>query len=245
MLVLIALSLLAATPQTVERWRSFEIALRGPATGNPFVDVQVSATFTLANDHHVPTVLTVGGFYDDGGAYKVRFAPPLEGIWTYTTSSNARALNGHTGSLLAVKPSPTNHGPVLSHGFELRHADGTPHVSVGSTSYQWASMPKAMQAQTLQTLRHGQGDGRIFSKQRMTVFPKWYRNNHQNPVEVGAAFEIRPGSAAANASVWGCVGSKCPSVTGSFDLTRFNVSFWRNYEGLVAQMQEAGVVAVR
>ena len=104
-------------------------------------------------------------------------------------------------------------------------------------------MPLAVQAETLQTLREGQGDGQVFNKQRMTVFPKWYRNNHQNPVEVGTAFQIRPGSVADNATAWGCVGEGCPSTSGSFDFTRFNVSYWRNYERLIGEMQRMGVIA--
>lgn len=187
--------------------------------------------------------MTVSGFYDGGSDYKVRFAPPFEGTWTYTTHSNADQLAGHSGSFMATKPSASNHGPVMSNRYKLQYADGTPHFSVGSTSYQWSSMPLAMQAQTLDTLKNGQGDGQVFNKQRMTVFPKWYRNNHQNPVEVGTAYEVLPGSVAANASAWNCVGSSCPSTSGSFDLTRFNVSYWQNYERLVGEMQEMGVVA--
>jgi hypothetical protein len=48
------------------------------------------------------------------------------------------------------------------------------YFSVGSTSYQWSSKGYAMQEQTLDTLRVGQGSGQVFNKQRMTVFPKWY-----------------------------------------------------------------------
>jgi hypothetical protein len=100
-----------------------------------------------------------------------------------------------------------------------------------------------MQAQTLQTLKNGQGQGPIFNKLRMTVFPKWYEYNHANPTETGTAYEIRPGSPASNASVWDCVGNDCPSVDGSFDLTRFNVTYWQNYERLVRSMQDMGVIA--
>ena len=77
----------------------------------------------------------------------------------------------------------------------------------------------------------------------MTVFPKWYVYNHANPVEAGTAYEILPGSVAANDTAWGCQGQGCPSAKGSFDLTRFNVSYWQNYERLLRSMQESGVIA--
>ena len=43
-LLLIAKNLFAA--DTVEQWGVYEIALKGPTSGNPFLDVNLSATFT-------------------------------------------------------------------------------------------------------------------------------------------------------------------------------------------------------
>ena len=130
-----------------------------------------------------------------------------------------------------------------SHGYGLRHADGTPHYSSGTTCYQWASKGFAMQHQTLATLRQ---KPQPFNKIRMTLFPKWYVYNHANPVETGAAFQILPGSPASDPEKWGCVGigNNCSArLEGSFDLRRFNVSFWQNYERLLGSLQEMGVVA--
>eukprot|EP00966_Prymnesium_polylepis_P314971 7277883-Prymnesium_polylepis.1 len=192
----------AASP-TVERWGLFELSLTGPpddGSSAPF-ELKVTAAFQRAGG----AALTVSGFFDGGDVYKVRFAPPDEGVWSYVTASSSALLDKHAGNVTATAPSAGNHGPVKSRGFGLYHADGTPHFSVGTTSYQWASMPRAQQEQTLATLRQN-----YFNKMRMTVFPKWYVYNHQNPVEAGTAYEIKPGSLAANASVWGCVGASCP-----------------------------------
>ncbi|KAL1525746.1 hypothetical protein AB1Y20_020590 [Prymnesium parvum] len=227
----------AVTESTVERWAIFELALIGPAddgTAAPF-ELDFNATFRSA-DGAAPVV--VRGFFDGADVYKVRFSPPREGRWNYSTNSAAPLLRGHAGGLTVTPARSGNHGPVQSHGFGFVHADGTPHFSVGTTSYQWPSQPLHRQAQTLETLRRG-----TFNKMRMAVFPKWYVYNHANPVQVGAAFEITPGSPAANASVWGCVGEDCPSIAGSFDLRRFNVSYWQNFERLVAEMQRSGVIA--
>merc|ERR1712166_561298 len=104
-------------------------------------------------------------------------------------------------------------------------------------------MDFAMQNQTLETLRNGKGEGQVFNKMRMTVFPKWYVFNHANPVEAGTAYEIIPGSPADDAENWGCTGHQCPSMANSFDLQRFNVSYWQNYERLLGEMHEMGVIA--
>ena len=189
------------------------------------------------------TGITAGGFYDGNGKYKVRFSPPYEGKWTYTTRSNVPALDGKTGAFESTAPSAGSHGPVSSQGYSLVHADGTPYFSVGSTCYQWSSKDFSMQAETLQTLKVGQGHGPIFNKLRMTVFPKWYEYNSANPVQTGTAYEIIPGSVAANATVWECDGGDCPPTAGSFDLSRFNVSYWQNYERLLRSMESLGVVA--
>lgn len=189
--------------------------------------------------------MTVSGFFDGGDQYRVRFSPPHEGTWAYFTVSTAPSLDGHRGSVEVQPATANNHGPVESRGYGLYYADGTPHFSVGTTCYQWASKGSALQQATLQTLREGpQGaGGPVFNKIRMTVFPKWYDYNHANPVEMGTAFDVRPGSVAANATAWGCVGNDCPPTAGSYDLRRFNVSFWQHYEGLVGALQEIGVVA--
>ena len=57
----------AASAATCEQWDYHEIELRGPASGNPFVDVQLSATFTSGERK-----LEVGGFYDGDGLYRIR-----------------------------------------------------------------------------------------------------------------------------------------------------------------------------
>ena len=41
-----------------------------------------------------PGIVVVGGFYDGGGTYRVRFSLPAEGEWKYTTASSASALDG-------------------------------------------------------------------------------------------------------------------------------------------------------
>ncbi len=46
------------TSNLVERWGMFELALHGPSSGNPFLDVTLSAEFA-----HQGRVLSPEGFY--------------------------------------------------------------------------------------------------------------------------------------------------------------------------------------
>src|SRR5262245_40774481 len=84
----------------VEQWGLFELSLRGPATGNPFVETDLTATFTRGDRK-----VQVSGFYDGEGMYKVRFMPDAPGEWAYVTASNRPDLDRKTGTLTVGKPS--------------------------------------------------------------------------------------------------------------------------------------------
>jgi hypothetical protein len=56
--------------------RRVEVVMHGPSHGNPFVDVDLSAVFRRGDDE-----ITVGGFYDGSGIYRLRFLPPAPGRW--------------------------------------------------------------------------------------------------------------------------------------------------------------------
>ncbi|MCP5112920.1 MAG: DUF5060 domain-containing protein [bacterium] len=72
----------------VERWGVFEAEFRGPAGGNPFVEVELSAVFT-----HRDRQIRAPGFYDGDGSYRIRLMPDELGEWTYTTESNRSELS--------------------------------------------------------------------------------------------------------------------------------------------------------
>src|ERR1700748_2854335 len=139
----------------------FEVSLKGPSSGNPFIDVQLKATFSL--EHRT---ITVDGFYDGDGNYKIRFMPDAVGQWSYTTNSNAAAWNRESGAFICAAPQAGNHGPVsVRFGHHFGYADGTPYFPFGTTCYAWTHQPEAMQRQTLETLAATR-----FNKIRMGVF---------------------------------------------------------------------------
>jgi hypothetical protein len=195
----------------VERWGHIEISLAGPTDGNPFLDVALNAQF-----RHQHRVVPVHGFYDGDGVYRVRFMPDTLGTWTYETQSNCAALSGASGAFTCVAPAPGNHGPVsVQHGYHFAYADGTPHVSVGTTCYAWAHQGDTLEEQTLATLRTAP-----FNKMRMCVFPKDYTYNQNEP-------QYYPYMRTA---------------TG-WDFTRFNPAFFRHFERRVADLCALGIEA--
>jgi hypothetical protein len=156
----------------VEQWDIADVSLPGPASGNPFVDVKLSATFTSGSD-----AVKVPGFYDGDGTYRLRFSPPGPGRWTYQTHSNRPELDAQTGTVNAVAPTGGNHGPVRVYNtFHFRYADGTPYFPVGTTCYAWTHQPDDLEEQTLGTLATSP-----FNKVRMCIFPKSFAYNANDP----------------------------------------------------------------
>jgi hypothetical protein len=204
---------MATSAQTTEQWDFVDIALAGPADGNPFVDVDLSATFT----HESGSALRVRGFYDSDGVYRIRFMPTLMGKWSYVTTSNAKALDGQRGEVSAVVPTGRNRGPVrVANTFHFRYADGTPYRQIGTTCYAWTHQTEALEEQTLRTLAGGP-----FNKIRMCVFPKNYAWNDVEPPRY--PFEGTPPNA--------------------WDTTRFAVEHFRHFERRVLQLREMGIEA--
>lgn len=171
-LAIVPKALSAQTTGPVERWGMFEAALKGPETGNPFLEVKLSVSFRLGY-----RVVEAEGFYDGSGTYRVRFMPDSPGEWSYVTKSNRRDLDGKSGKFTCVPNSSSNHGPVrVRNTYHFGYEDGTPYHPFGTTSYAWAHQGNKLEEQTLETLRESP-----FNKMRMCVFPKSYVYNANEP----------------------------------------------------------------
>ena len=159
--------------QSIELWDIFEISMEGTKEGNPFLEVEVKATF-MKEDQSIEVL----GFYDGNGTYKIRFMPRSVGRWSYETSSNCEMLHGITGTFECVEAKGKNHGPVrVKDTYHFEYEDGTPHYSFGTTCYAWTHQGDALEEKTLETLRSAP-----FNKIRMCVFPKHYIFNENEPI---------------------------------------------------------------
>ncbi|HEY1381707.1 MAG TPA: DUF5060 domain-containing protein [Gemmataceae bacterium] len=207
------------TAATAEQWGVYEITLTGPATGNPFTDVTLSARFT-----HGDRTVTAAGFYDGDGTYRVRFMPDRAGEWRYETASNAPELRGKTGTFACTPAAADNHGPVRVRAtYHFAHADGTPYVPVGTTCYVWNHQGDRLEEQTLATLKQSP-----FNKLRFCVFPKRYAFNQNEPPLY--PFERTRGAHAT-------------PLAGGWDFTRFNPAYFRHLEQRVADLRDLGIEA--
>jgi hypothetical protein len=201
-----------ARPERVERWEVFDLSLRGPKGGNPFHDVTLAARFQQKD-----RILDVEGFYDGDGTYRIRFMPDALGEWTHRTTSNHQELNGKTGRLTCVAPSPGNHGPVrVRNTHHFAYVDGTPYFPVGTTCYVWNHQGDRLEERTLKTLKASP-----FNKLRMCVFPHRYAYNDNEPIYY--PFEGNP--------------------PRDWDFTRFNPKFFRHLERRIGDLRALGIEA--
>ena len=122
----------------VPRYESVELILDVDAEfSNPYDvrEVSLEAVFTSP----AGTEMTVPGFWDGEGSWKIRFTPPLEGLWTYSLSvRDARGNSLPSLGEFTVIPSDL-HGwiqpghlfdPIYSGRYFVHH-DGTPFYGVG------------------------------------------------------------------------------------------------------------------
>jgi hypothetical protein len=201
-----------AAKSGIEQWGIFEASYAGPAGGNPFVDLEFGATF-----EHDGKDVAVGGFYDGGGMYRVRFMPDAVGEWTYRTKSNRPELDGKAGSFMVRAAGVGNHGPVrVKDQYHFVYADGTVYRELGTTCYAWTSQPAALEEQTLKTLA-----GAPFNKMRMCVFPKWYHYNQNEPPLYPFAGE----------------------APNRWNFAQINPAYFQHFEQRVAQLGAMGIEA--
>lgn len=212
-----------------EKWGIFEVELPGKTQGNPFTDYTIQGEFRGKNER-----VTVSGFYDGNGVYKVRFMPSFEGEYVYEVKGSFSQKIA-TGSFMVTPPSPGNHGPVrVANTYHFAYEDGTPYYSVGTTCYAWAHQPEHVIQKTLEELSKG-----YFNKMRFCVFPKHYIHNFRDP-------ETFPyeGTPVDNSGLNEETFSYQVSFEGNkWDFTRFNPEHFRRIEGCIEELGKRGIQA--
>jgi len=129
--------------RTVEHWKTLELRLQSEwEYANPVDDVRVDVTFMGPHGEE----LGREAFWDGGTTWRVRFAPPSPGVWTFRTSASDRSetgLHGVSGELECIPAERS--ADVYAHGFlrasasgtHLEHRDGTPFFWLGDTHWRF------------------------------------------------------------------------------------------------------------
>ena len=120
------------------QWNVFEASYESAkAYPNTFTEVEVDVVFSQGDKQW-----KVPAFWAGDKKWTVRFAPPLQGKYTYRVECSDKAnsgLNGKEETLSVTDYKGDN--PLLKHGFlrvsqdkrHFEHADGTPFFWLGDT----------------------------------------------------------------------------------------------------------------
>ncbi|MBR6186162.1 MAG: DUF5605 domain-containing protein [Clostridia bacterium] len=213
-----------------ERWGVMEVALPGQSAGNPFTDHTVQGRFTGARED-----VTVSGFYDGDGCYRVRFMPSYAGTYHYAVSASF-SDTVQEGDFQVIEASPDNHGPVRVSGqYHFAYADGTPFYPLGTTCYVWTQQSDERIRQTLASVKKAR-----FNKIRFCILPKHYDYNLGEPRTY--PFEGTPmdSGVLTKENFWQYNGG---APGNRFDFTRLNPAHFQHIEKCILALQSIGVEA--
>jgi hypothetical protein len=139
----------------VAQWEVFETSFESAkAYPNAFTEVEVDVVFKQGEKQW-----KVPAFWAGDKKWTVRFAPPLQGKYTYRVECTDQANTGLNGSEQSLSVAAyTGDNPLLKHGFlrvsqdkrHFEHADGTPFLWLGDTW--WKSLCKRMTWEGFQEL---------------------------------------------------------------------------------------------
>lgn len=146
---------LAASAGGAEQWAVWETSFTSAKKyENPFMDVEVDVVFKQGEQQW-----KVPAFWVGGDTWTVRFAPPVQGDFTFQITCSDptnKGLNGNEQSLHVT--AYTGDNSLLKHGFlqvsanrrHFEHADGSPFFWLGDTW--WKCLCKRMTWEGFQEL---------------------------------------------------------------------------------------------
>lgn len=214
----------------VDKWGVFEVAVCGPKDGNPFTEQRILAVFTGRSEK-----VTVDGFYDGEGVYKVRFMPSFEGTYHFELRASF-PVEENEGFFCVTPPVKGNHGPVRTvNTYHLAYEDAAPYYSLGTTCYVWDLQNDERIEQTLKSLEEAG-----FNKIRFCIFPKHYAYNLGEPRSYPYVGSPMDSSVLTVDNFW----SYSPDSQGNdWDFERFNPAHFAHIESCIERLAAIGVEA--
>ncbi len=195
-------------------WQVMELDFTSETrSGKPYMNLQMSVDFVS------PEGLTykTPGFWDGNNQWKVRLAPHIAGIWTWTSSSRDSGLDGKHGSF-EVKPyigknRIYQHGFLHTQGRSFVHKDGTPFFWLGDTV--WSVSSHATKNEWREYLNYRSRQG--YNVVQINSLPQW---------DASDGIYRRP----------------FVEIDGNYDYTRLNTQYFQYLDQLMADSVAAGML---
>ena len=216
------------------RYRKGEILLESDsAYDHPIRHVQVLCTF-----EHLPTKTrhTHDAFWDGENDYKVRFAPPYDGEWTWTTTSSDTSNKGlHRRKGRFLVEANNDEGDFNQNGWlepsadghYLQHESGKPFFWLGCTAWEmtWKSrMPQALEYLTDRRNKR-------FSAIQIVVFSHQYSFSHGVMNRNGATSQLNEDYSYFNPEYFRYLDSLV-DVINDYDMVAVLVPLWAGFSDI-------------
>ena len=215
----------------VEKWDVLEVTADGHSDKNPFVDYEIQGIFTGKHE-----TVTVDGFYDGEGVYKVRFMPSFAESYTFEVTGSAVDGEVLTGEFQVTPAGEGNHGSIrVANTYHFAYEDGTPYYSIGTTCYVWDLQSDELIAQTLETLKNS-----AFNKIRFCVFPKHYDYNLGEPRSYPYEGTPMDSSVLTKENFLEYTGK---TEGNHWDFERFNPAHFQHIEKCILALRDLGIEA--
>jgi len=141
---LVSFTIQAQLPDAL-KWHKYELSFSSSTTyENPVQEVR---SFEISFTSPTGFKKTINGFWDGGTAWKARFMPGEDGIWSFETKfsdTKNSGLNGQKGTFKCAKETEQKdiykHGPVINPKgtYHLTHEDGAPFFWLACTAWNGA-----------------------------------------------------------------------------------------------------------
>jgi hypothetical protein len=230
-------------PPVISCFDIYEIIIKPDSIpeGNPFTDVQVSATFTPQGG----SPIEVDGFCDDqdGRCFRVRFCPSLADTeYKFSVTTNIEANEKYTGSFRTTKPKGMQ--PVIVNPEHPKHfqfaLSRQPFYHIGLTAYNLLDISndeKAIEELLDYCVRNG------FNKVRflLTGYPRDNDSRSRDEYKFEGDLDKLPNYGAPPGEM-----NPLPAWLGEphhYDFTRFNVAYWQKADRAVQAMRDRGIIA--
>jgi hypothetical protein len=227
-MVLLILAAAAASGATIEQYHSHDFVFIASTPGNPF-DVELAGAFIGPDGVR----LSVPGFYDGEGVWKIRFSPTRRGEWSLRTTSSLEALNGKTesGIFCVSNRHPNIHGVLkvdAAHPYHFVYEDGTRYFLLGyEADWLWAPGMKDPERKVMHRLID-QMAARGFNHVLVNVYA------YDTSWAPGRSCEYDYGPAEIYA--W-------EGTNQQPDHSRLNPKFFQLYDGMMEALRGKGIAA--
>ncbi len=217
----------AQTQVSVPKWQPHDFDFKSTQIpANPFTAV-FSADFTGPNG----VKLTLPGFYDGGGIWKVRFSPTVEGAWSVTSHSNVADINNQKTAFSCSPKNNNEHGGLQIETNDRHHfvfQDGTHWFPSGyECNWLWALDATNNTLPTVNTFLDKLGaDGFNFILVNAYAYDTSWRPGKTSADDYGPS-PLYP---------WN-------GTNQNPDFSRFNIAYWQHYDQMIDALYKHGFVA--